>query len=325
MRLPYGLGSYQRASERLPQFRLVNLFAEQTPADAGGVVLIQRPGLALHSSALTGQCRGFYKQSGVLGGDLLSVYDGTVYRGTTALGSVTGADLVQWTYTVDGLRLLAGGKIYVVTETGVTADGFPDSALVSSLTSVNDILVASRAGTQRLYYRLPGDESWNALDFTAASAEPDDILGLIEMRGEVWAFGRSSVEVFYTTDLTTQPLQRADGRQIDRGCKDRNSIAKLDNTLFWVGEDNNVYRATDGSPAIISDPGISERVSGSAAAKAWTYSLDGHLFYVLSLDEECLSFDASTGRWHQLSRNGAAGFATVGLFDGSETYIGGPG
>lgn len=324
MRLPYGLGSYQRASERLPQFRLINLFAEQTPADAGGVVLLQRPGLALWSDDFTGDCRGFYKQSGVLGGDLLSVFGSALYRGTVKLGGLPGTDQVQWAYTVDGLRVLSGGVIYRVTATTITADSFPDSAPVQSISSVNDILVAVRRDTQRLYYRLPGDASWNALDFTSASAEPDDLIGVVEMRGEVWAFGRSSVEVFYTTDLTTQPLQRADGRQIDRGCKDRDSIAKLDNTLFWVGEDNNVYRYQD-VPVIVSDPGISERVSASATAKAWTYALDGHLFYVVSLDDECLAYDAATSRWHQLRRYGQTGFVTTGIFDGSTTYMGGPG
>lgn len=320
MNLPFGTGSYQRAEDRLPQARLINMFVEKAPTSQTGVVLLGRPGLLEYLDP-PGTCRGLYKQSGVMSGSLLSVNGSMVYQEDTVLGTVAGADRVQWAYSVDGLRLLADGVIYVVTASGLTADPFVDNAGVASIASVNNILVAIREDTQKVYYRLPGDTTWGALDYTSAEAEPDNAVGLVETRGELWVFGESSIEIFYPTDLVDQPLQRADGRKIQRGCKSRDSIAKLDNTLFWVGEDNNAYRAAE-VPEVISNPAISERISGSASASAWSYSLDGHTFYVLSLDTECLAYDVSTGEWHQLRRSGQSGFVKAGLFDGTTTYLG---
>lgn len=318
MKIPFGLGSYQRGAERLPKVRLINRFAEQSPMAKAGLVLLQRPGLVEYLD-LPGTCRGLYKQSGVFEGAMLSVFGTTIYRAAEVVASVTGSDAVQWAYTTDGLRLLADGTIYHVDDAG-DPDDFPDGARVVSIAAINDILCAIREGTQQIYYRLPGDIAWNALDFTSAEAEPDNAVGLMELAGELWAFGRSSIEIFYPTDQVNQPLQRADGRRIQRGCKDRDSIAKLDNTLFWIGEDNVAYRAAE-TPQRVSDHGIEERIAASAFATAWTYDLAGHKFYVVNLEEECLAYDVASGQWHQLKRHGRSGFVATGLFDGSTTYV----
>lgn len=318
MDLPFGLGAYQRGSERLPPVRLINRFSERSPVGPKGVILLQRPGL-VERADYSGLCRGIYRQDGVFDGALFEVFGTVLYKDGALLGSVAGTDLVQWVYTIDGLRLLAGGTIYLVSETRIDAEGF--SGLVASIAAVNNLLCAVPVDSEAIYYRIPGDTEWNALDFTSAEAEPDQVVGIVASRGELWAFGRSSIEIFYTTDQPDQPLIRADGRRIQRGCASRDSIVALDNTLFWVGEDRVAYRAAD-VPQRISNHAIEEQLSRSSTLSAWGYSMAGHAFDVVNLDDQCLAYDVATDEWHQLRRYGRDGFVRLGFFDGSTTYVG---
>lgn len=322
--LPFGLGAYSRGSDRLPRVRLINMLAEQTPTGKQGVALLQRPGLApLYTPA--GESRGFYKQDGVLGGDLFSVHDNVIYRNGSSVSSCDGSDLVEWAYTIDGLYLLAGGLIYASTDGGTfTIDTFPDDAPVSSIAAIDSILVAVRGGTDaaagKVYYRINGESAWNGLDFFSAEREPDPALAVRNFGDELWVFGSTSIEPFYPTGDSDSPFARLDGRSIQRGVKSRDSIALMDNSIFWIGEDNKAYR--DATAVRISDHGIEEQIEASANASAWTYDNAGHVFYVVNLDTQTLAYDAATRQWHQLRRNGSDLFVTTGIYSQGTTYVG---
>ncbi len=319
--LRFGLGSYARSDDRLPQSRLVNFYAEQTPTTTTGVALIQRPGLApLYTPA--GDCRGFYQQDGVLNGDLFAVYGEKIYREGVLVDDVPGEGLVEWGFNSDGLHVLSEGVIYNTADGNTWAvDAFPDSANVASITAINGILLAVRADTGTVYFKLPGDTAWAALDYFDAEREPDPALAVRGVADELWVLGSTSVEIFAPTGEVDVPFQRIGGRAIQRGIKTRDSAANLDNTLFWVGEDNIVYRA-DGVPVRVSNHGIEEQISNSSACSAWTYVAAGHTFYVMTLDTETQVFDVATGEWHQAKLFGSDTFVTTGLFTGSQTFVG---
>lgn len=319
MRLPFGLGSYSRASGRLAPVRLLNLFAEESPTSPGGIVLLPRHGLnPLYSRA---DVRGIYREDGVYSGDLFVVAGTLLYRNNVSIGTVAGTDRVEFAYTVDGLFILGNGIVYKTDGVTVTATTFPDSASANSIAQINSILLAVRRDTGTIYFRLAGDTVWAALDYFSAEREPDPATCVRALADMVYVYGTSSIELFAPTGDAAVPLQRIDGASISRGLKDRDSVAQLDNTLFHVGEDNIAYRM-DSVPTRISDHGIEERISASATAKAFTYAQDGHTFYVIGLATETLAYDVSSGRWTQFTYNSGA-FPNVGFYDGTTTYIGG--
>lgn len=317
MRLPFGLSAYSRADGRLASVRLVNLYVEQSPTSPGGTVAIPRPGLTQHMNQ---SVRGLYREDGVYDGDLFTVSGLALYRDGVSLGAVTGADRVEWAYTVDGLFLLSGGVVRQYDGATLATDPFPDGALVASITQVNSILVAVRADTGTIYFRLPGDTVWNALDFFSAERRPDPALAVRVLGDFLYVFGSATIEVFSTTNDAAVPFIRIDGASINRGLKDRDSICQLDNTLFFVGEDNIDYRL-ENIPSRVSDHGIEERIRRSLTAKAFTYTWDGHTFMVLGLDTETLVYDVAGG-WCQYTY-GEAPFPSLGLYDGQNTFVGG--
>ena len=318
MQLPFGLSSYSRADGRLAPVRLLNLLPEKAPTSPTGTVLLPRPGLTeLYDRA---DVRGIYREDGVFDGDLMVVAGATLYRNNVAIGAVSGADRVEWAYTVDGLFVLGGGIVYQTDGATVTATAFPDSAAVASITDLDNILVAVREDTGTVYFRLAGDTTWNALDFFSAEREPDPAICVTALTDVLWVFGTSSIEPFAPTGDAAVPFQRIQGMSITRGLKDRDSVAEMDNTLFFVGEDNVAYRL-DSVPTRISNHGIEERIAASSTVKSWPMVWQGHPLYVMGLDDETLAYDVASD-WTQFTYRGGD-FPSVGLYDGETIYAGG--
>jgi len=317
MQLPFGLSAYSRFNGKMPPVRLLNRYAEGSPTSDTGVILYPRPGL---TELYDRECRGFYKQDGVYSGDLFSITGTDLYRGASIIGVVFGSDRARFTYTTDGLFILSGGVVYQYTGT-LAATDFPDGASVSSLTQIDNFLVATRADTGTIYYRVPGDTTWNALDFFSAEREPDPAIAVYALTDILYVFGTSSIEPFAPIGDVERPFQRLQGASFARGCKDRDSIALLDNTLFFVGEDNKAYRI-ESVPKRISDHGQEEKIRASSTAKAGAFSWDGHDFYVLQLDDMTLAYDVSSGGWSEFQQ-GASPFPSLILYDGETAYVGG--
>ena len=53
---------------------------------------------------------------------------------------------------------------------------------------------------------------------------------------DVW---RYQYRGFVNTGDPDQPIQRMNGAFLEHGCAAPHSVAKLDNTVFWVGKDAN--------------------------------------------------------------------------------------
>lgn len=314
-RLAFATSSYQRFDGLLPAARLVNMYAEQAPTSPGGTILVPRMGLEQQYS-LGGQPRGIYRADGVVDGAVMAVAGSKLYRDQTLVGDI-GDDgrRVEWAFTVDGLFVLSDGVVWQY-DGDLTATTFPDEADVASISDLNNVLVAVRADTGTVYFRLAGDTTWNPLDFFSAEREPDPAICVRALADLLFVFGSSSVEAFSPTGDAETPFVRVDGLSITRGCKDRDSVVRADNTLVFISETNSVFRI-EGTAVKVSDNGIDGRIQESNSASAWTYTDAGHEFYVVNLDEETLALDLSTGQWHQPIWD-----VSVGWDDGQRVWVG---
>jgi hypothetical protein len=90
---------------------------------------------------------------------------------------------------------------------------------------------------------------------------------------------------------------------IELGCAARQSIAKLDNSVFWLASDLTVRRLVGTTPVRVSTHGIESIIAGwgdVSTAYGMTYSYGGHLVYVLTLQGQgTVAFDVTTGEWHE--------------------------
>ena len=142
--------------------------------------------------------------------------------------------------------------------------------------------------------------------FRSAEGSPDGLVGLIITHREVWLFGTNSVEVWYDAGLLDFPLQRVQGAFNEIGCVAPYSIAKMDNGVFWLGQDARgqgmVYRSNGYTGTRISTHAVEWQIQqyGTLSdAIGYTYQQDGHSFYVLIFPTANTTwvFDVATGAW----------------------------
>lgn len=315
IRVPLATNSYQSRSRPLSSQRLVNLFGEVQPDDAKAKIpLFGTPGLVRHATAGDGPIRGLH----VMKGALYAVSGTSLYRimqdGTASrLGPVSAAsDVVSLADIGTQLIIAGGGRADVyngTTVSPVTDPDFPGASAVAVLDSFG-IFVSPSSGKFGVS-KINDLTDYDALDYATAESSPDDLVTVAVDHREVWLFGTGSIEVWQNTGAADFPLERLAGATVERGTAAAGSVAKLDGSLFWLGDDRLIYRAEGYTPKRVSQHAIEGAISSYARvddAVAFGYVQGGHAFYVLTFPtaDATWVYDAATGLWHE-RQSGTAG------------------
>lgn len=315
MIVPYGIQTYRRAD--LPRIRLTNLYAEKTPTSRTQTALLARPALETYADIGTGPIRGVFGQPGALDGVLFAVSGTELYAGNSALGTISGTARVSMASSSDQLLIANDAALYLTDGVTLVTVVFPDDAGASSVAYINGYFLAARTGSQRFYWSAVLDgASWDALDYASAERAPDNIVAIWVVSDQIWIFGQITTEVWVTTGDGDAPFQRVDGRLYDQGCLARDTIAKLDNSIFWVGHDFKVYRG-DSQPLRVSDNGIEEAVQATDPndLRAWAFPWQGNLFYVLRTAYGTFAYNVATQQWSEFASYGRDAWrAHIGAF-----------
>jgi hypothetical protein len=146
--------------------------------------------------------------------------------------------------------------------------------------------------------------SMDPLDFFTAEGNPDGLIAGISDHREIWLFGENTVEVWWNAGAADIPFARIEGSFIERGIGAQFSRVKIDNTVFWLGEDKIIYRAAQYTPQRVSTHAIEREIrsfSTVSDASAFEYTANGHKFYVITFPTGGTTFvyDTSTKLWHK--------------------------
>ena len=187
-----------------------------------------------------------------------------------------------------------------LTLTEITSAAFYGSPRVDYLDGYG---VFVRPNSQQFYISKLNDFlTFDALDFASDEADPDNLVTFIVDHLELILFGERTTTVWYNSGDAAFPLSRRDGAEMEVGCAAKLSVAKLDNTVFFLGRTSHghglVYKLNQYSPQIISNRGIEFLINSLTRiddAFAYTYQKNGHSFYVLTFptDNKTLVYDAS--------------------------------
>ena len=311
MKTPILGSTYVTRSVNAADARMVNLFPEMIPE--GGkepAFLMRAPGLRKLAEIGFGPVRGLWQ----LGGYLYVVSGLTLYKvdsnyTATALGTVADNGPVCMADNGTQIFIAANPEGYIYnTNTNVFAQitdpDYPGAVTVGYL---DGYFVFTEPNSQRFWVTsLLDGTSVDPLDFASAEGSPDGLVGLIITHREVWLFGTNSVEVWYDAGLLDFPLQRVQGAFNEIGCVAPYSIAKMDNGVFWLGQDARgqgmVYRSNGYTGTRISTHAVEWQIQqyGTLSdAIGYTYQQDGHSFYVLIFPTANTTwvFDVATGAW----------------------------
>ena len=319
MKTPILGSAYVARSVNAAANRMVNMFPETIPEGGLEPAFLQRcPGLKFHQSIGTGPIRGLWAHQ-TRGEDFYVVSGFEVFKLTgldatpIKLGNVTGTGPVSIADNGTQIFFACNPDAFIYDEsddsfTQITDPDFPGAATVGYL---DGYFVFNEPNSQRIWVtQLYDGFQVEPLDFASAEGSPDGVVGLIVDHRECWVFGTDSTEVWYNAGGQDFPLAPIQGAFNEIGCVAPHSIAKMDNTVFWLGADARgqgiIFRAVGYTAQRISTHAIEWRIQNyknMTDAVAYTYQQDGHSFYVISFPEadETWVFDAATGVWHQRS------------------------
>lgn len=278
---------------------LLNCFSEQAGGDKrSDFAVMATPGLTLWGSTGGGAVRGRQVVGGMLyvvsGNGLFSVdSDGS----PTLLGTIGGDGPVRMSGNYTEVCIAAGGVGYVWSG-GDLQTPVPFS-VSDTLYADGYILWIIEDSEQFIISALDDALTYDAADIASVEGFPDNIVGAINDHREQQFFGENSTEIYYNSGNAAFPFERQGNAFIERGCFDGNSIVKMDNTVYFVGDDRIVYALSGYQPQRVSTHAIEYYLHNATYARAFTYSQEGHKFYCLEVDAGTWVFDVSTGAWHQ--------------------------
>jgi len=269
------------------------------------------PGLQPFQNIGSGPIRGMHDCEGlrliVSGRILYRIGDDGI---GVPLGTIPGVGRVQMTHNQfsTGYQVLVengqGGGGYVYNTVDNTFAKITDEAYPGSISS--DFLDSFVLGVEPLgrywfHSNLANATDYNSLDRQEAEASPDKIVGLAVSQFEVVVFGQRTIEFFFNSGQTTGTFQNR-RQSITRGCASRHTIKKLDNTLFWLGDDGVVYRLDGYAPRPVSTRALEKSFAQSnwAEAIAHVWEDRGHKVYYLTFpDGQTFGYDVISGLWHR--------------------------
>ena len=311
--------AYVARSVNAADSRMVNLYPEPLPTPEGktGGFLNRAPGLRKLATVGTGPIRGLWAYGDygyAVSGDRLYRVDAT--WNVQPIGPIAGTGPVSMVDNGRQLFIATNPISYIYDATSetlaqITDIDFPGAVTVGYL---DGYFVFQEPNSDRFWTsELLDGTQIDPLSFASAEGMPDTLVSLFVDHREVWLFGTQSVEVWYDAALEGFPLARIQGAVNEFGCAATYSVAKMDNSLFWLGADARghgvVFRANGYAGQRISTHAVEFAIQSYATmsdAIAFTYQQDGHSFYVLTFPSAQATwvYDAATGAWHE-----RAGFA----------------
>jgi len=334
MNIPFVGPTYNSRSSNIDCSRSVNFYPEINRADAKSVIaLINTPGTALWATLGGSPVRGMH----VFGGLLYVVSGGILYSisptgaVSSPLGTLaTSSGLVSMenngiaSVGLGGNQLMivdgSNGYIYNASTsafTTISGGGWP-SVGAGTLTYIDGYFVIGATGSMSASCsNLYDGTTWNSLATSPISGAPDLIQAVMNVHQQLWVIKQYTSEVWYDAGTATStgfPFSRISGAVIDYGTPAPNSVARGDNSFFFLANQRNnegaefvgVVELSGYTPQVITPPSIAYWMSQwpiFSDAFAYCYSAEGHTFYVLTSPSgnQTFVYDASTQMWHERS------------------------
>jgi hypothetical protein len=238
---------------------------------------------------------------------------------TTALGTIEGSGRVSMADNGTQLMILVpGGKGYIydedagtpfqeITDLDFTANGNPQYVVF-----IDGYFACSTDSKKWIISALNDGLSWDALDFSSAESDPDDIVAPVVFRNKIFMTGSETTEAFSNVPNGSGfPFVRSN-IFMSKGCFAPFSLIVAHNTFMMIGggvnESPAVWQFTGSSFQKISITAIDNQLSKFSdsdikAAFSFSYADKGAYFVGFTVDDFTFVYDVINQRWHERSSN----------------------
>jgi len=226
--------------------------------------------------------------------------NGSMYCGAATSVIVLGATMSD--ITLSNVSTASG--VNTLTSVGY---GFPEGTKTVSYSHGRFICIEPKSQAFWVSDPLKGG-TWDPLNVQTADSNPDLIVGTMAQHNELIVFCEQSGEAFYDSGTYPAPFVRNVSGVFEVGCIAPYSIAKIDNSVMWLGRSSTgygiIYRLNGYTPERLSTYSIEfaiQQMGDVTDAIAFTYQQDGHHFYVITFPtgNKTFVYDINTGLWHE--------------------------
>lgn len=295
--------SYRLRSAPASCAELSNCYIEALPPDAKTrTVLSRAPGMRPFATIGTGPIRGLH----TFDGDLFAVSGPNLYR-MASDGTVTGilstpipgVGAVSLDHNVTAMTIVTNPDAFYTDGLIVTQITDADFTALGAkyVKFLDNYMTFMPPNSGRLFWADVGSSSsFDALNFVTAEGSPDDNVGIESDHQQLIVLGETSLQIMYYSEDGLVP---AINGFAELGCFNGDTIAKLDNSIFWVANDFTVRRLSGATPQRVSTPAVEQFLSSVdvSTLRGYAYDQDGHFFYLVCCSTGCLVFDVASGEW----------------------------
>lgn len=199
---------------------------------------------------------------------------------------------------VDGSYGYAFNPETLVLKNMESEEGWYNSSTVAYM---DGYFIFNRDGTGEFFISKLYSTELNPLDWATGESAPDDTIAVVVSNRVLWVIGERTVEAWYDSGDPDFPFTRLSGGVVEIGVSSKRSVAKMRDSIFFVGNDFRVYFTKGYTPVAISTPGVEKdiRKSGVDSLRAFTYTSNGLWYYVLHNDGKyTYVYDMTTMMWH---------------------------
>lgn len=306
--LAISAGVRRRDRGSLRQSVLYNMFLERDEEAPDGFARQSRQGLGARSTIGGGPINGLFARKGVYSEALFGISSSTLYRDATALGSVNGTGPSSFAASATEVLVTRGTTPHSYNGTNLAVapvmDADDNPYDVRAVGYLGGYFIAVRDGTNRFYWSTSQNgRLWDGLDFAAAESEPDELIEVYVVNDGLWLMGAETVEFWQLTGADP-PFARVEGFLLKKGMIATGCAAEADNTLFWWGHDNRIYRAAQGAPQGVSDNAIEEQLENSTLRGMFSFTYEGAVFVAVRTDTGTFILNVGVGSWSEYGTYG---------------------
>lgn len=248
----------------------------------------------------------------VMGTKLVEINSNGTY---TIVGDVGGSSMASLDYSFDHLCVVSNNKAYLYSGSTFAQITDPDLGNVIDVVFIDGYFMFTD-GEFLIVNDLNNPFSISQTKYGSSEIDPDPIVALLELRNEVYALNRYSIEVFDNIGGTGFPFQRIDGAQVTKGCVGTHACAVYEEAIAFVGgshdEPSSVWLSSGGRSVKIATREIDlilRETNGGDLANIVVesrYEKD-HAFLYIHLLDKTLVYDANASKaagehvWHILA------------------------
>lgn len=315
-----GIRFDQRSAAETPVVHVTNLILEPSLTnEVDQKTWLLRPGAEVYPSPQSGPLRGLLRSTSAYPNALFIVQGPHLYtqdmtsNAATIIGPVAGNDRVIFAYHNNVILLSAASIAYRYDGSTFAPITMPDGELISWVAYLAGYFLLGVRDSQHIFFMTDTASAPDALDFFSAETHSTNTVRAMVLNDQLVIFCDENTEFWQPSGDLDLPFSRIVGQGYEKGLQGSQSIAAIDNTLMFVGNDYVVYRVEQ-VPLRVSTNSIEERLRRAVAVfvdnnqgtvfQAWTMLADGHAYFVLTIDNQgTFVYDVSTQEWLSWNSN----------------------